>query len=170
MKQPQFASVWIQVISHGKHSLKLLRLIWWKNADVMYRSWVTWSWFGFTSEYSRTACAFILEASAGRLAAVTVRRVGVDGSPGGPEEVLSRSRRSVRLDDHWAEPFLHGLSAGEAEVVSAAPQTKLSVQEAAQTNIRSVLTTRCFCCWAGCKERSCRLPVWSGSQVRVPCV
>lgn len=90
------------------------------------------------------------EAFAGGLTAVTVRRVGVDGSPRGPEEVLSRSRRSVRLDDRWAETFLHGVSAGEAEVVSAAPQTKLSVQEAAQTNIRSVLP-RCFCCWA----RSC---------------
>lgn len=91
------------------------------------------------------------EASEGRPAAVTVRRVGVDGSLRRPEEVLSRSRRSVRSDDLWTEPFLHGVSAGEAEIVSAAPQTKLSVQEAAQANIRSVMTSGCSCCWA----RSC---------------
>lgn len=36
------------------------------------------------------------------------------------------------------EVFVNGVSACEEEVVSAAPQRKLSIQEAPQTNIRSV--------------------------------
>lgn len=46
------------------------------------------------------------------------------------------SRQSVR--DEKTGGFLHGVSAREEEVLSAAAQRELSLQEAPQTNLRSV--------------------------------